>query len=143
VRGYVRDLRPTYLDELGLIPALQVLAHGANATFHVEGAEQRLDPERELALYRIVQEALRNAAKHARASLVSVGVTFAHDEVKVTVEDDGVGFNTPDAAASYARRGHFGLMGMQERAQLFGGNLFVESTPGRGTTVIAYLPLGR
>src|SRR5512141_1824931 len=76
VRGFVRDLRPTYLDELGLIPALEILAREANARFLVKGEEQRLDAERELVLFRITQEALRNVSKHARAAEVGVTIAF-------------------------------------------------------------------
>ncbi|MDE3089856.1 MAG: HAMP domain-containing protein [Chloroflexota bacterium] len=141
VRRFVRDLRPTYLEELGLIPALEMLTREANASFQVVGEERRLDAERELALYRIVQEALRNTAKHARAKNVSVRMTFDEHEVTVTIDDDGVGFVAPDAPSAYARSGHFGLMGMQERAQLFGGNVYVKSEQGTGTRVVAYVPI--
>ncbi len=141
VRMFVRDLRPTYLENLGLIPALEVLTQESNATFQVQGAEQRLDAERELALYRIVQEALRNTAKHAHASQVAVGLAFGIDEVTATVEDNGQGFEAPEAPTAYAQAGHFGLMGMQERAQLFGGNVYVKSERDKGTKVIAFLPI--
>ena len=142
VRRFVRDLRPTYLSELGLIPALEMLARESHASFEVVGEEKRLDAERELALYRIVQESLRNIAKHAQAKNVSVTVSFDAHEVTATIEDDGVGFTAPDAPTAYARAGHFGLMGMQERAQLFGGNVYVKSERGNGTQVVAYVPLG-
>lgn len=142
VRRFVRDLRPTYLGELGLIPALEMLARESHARFEVIGEEKRLDAERELALYRIVQESLRNIAKHAQARTVSVTVSFDAHEVTATIQDDGVGFTAPDAPTAYARAGHFGLMGMQERAQLFGGNVYVKSEHGKGTKVIAYVPVG-
>ncbi len=141
VRRFVRDLRPTYLTDLGLIPALETLARESHARFAVAGREMRLDAERELALFRIVQEALRNIAKHARANNVAVELFFGPDEVTATVEDDGAGFDAPDAPTAYARAGHFGLMGMQERAQLFGGNVYVKSERGKGTKVVAYVPL--
>ena len=141
MRRFVRDLRPTYLSELGLIPALEALTRDANATFAVEGAEKRLDAERELVLFRIVQESLRNVAKHANAQHVDVTVAFDGHEVTATIQDDGSGFDAPDAPAAYAQAGHFGLMGMQERAQLFGGNVYVKSERGKGTKVIAYVPV--
>jgi signal transduction histidine kinase len=141
VRRFVRDLRPTYLDELGLIPALEMLTRESNASLAVEGKEQRLDAERELALFRIVQEALRNIAKHAHAKNVTVKLSFDSDEATATVEDDGVGFDAPEAPTAYARVGHFGLMGMQERAQLFGGSVYVKSERGKGTKVVAYVPI--
>mgnify|MGYP002336104649 FL=1 len=140
VRGFVRDLRPTYLDELGLIPALETIAREAQASFNVLGEEQRLDAERELVLFRITQEALRNVSKHARASQVDVTLAFAADEVTVTIQDNGRGFDAPESPNAYARAGHFGLMGMQERAQLFGGNVYVKSERDKGTKVVAYLP---
>ncbi len=142
VRRFVSDLRPTYLSELGLIPALEMLAKESRAQFHIVGEEQRLDLERELALYRIVQESLRNIAKHAQAQNISVTVSFDERQVTATIEDDGIGFVAPDVPTSYARAGHFGLMGMQERAQLFGGNVYVKSEPGKGTRVIACVPIG-
>jgi len=141
VRHFVRDLRPTYLADLGLIPALETLARESNAEFQVQGKEMRLDGERELALYRIVQESLRNIAKHAHAHHIAVTLAFDSDAVTATVEDDGVGFDAPDAATAYARAGHFGLMGMQERAQLFGGNVYVKSERGKGTKVVTYVPV--
>lgn len=141
VRRFVRDLRPTYLEELGLIPALEMLTRQAHARFEVIGEEKRLDAERELALYRIVQEALRNVTKHAQAKKVSVMIAFDEHTATATIEDDGVGFNAPDAPTSYALAGHFGLMGMQERAQLFGGNVYVKSERGKGTKVVAFVPV--
>ncbi len=141
VRRFVRDLRPTYLEELGLIPALETLARESDARFGVTGAEQRLDAERELVLFRIVQEALRNIAKHARASEVGVRLTFDPECVVVAVTDNGIGFDAPETPSGYARAGHFGLTGMQERAQLFGGNVYVNSRPNQGTTVTAQIPI--
>ncbi len=141
VRRFVRDLRPTYLENLGLIPALEMLTRESNANFRVLGKEQRLDTERELALYRIMQEALRNSEKHAHASHIAVSLAFDVNEVTATVEDDGQGFDAPEAPAGYAQAGHFGLMGMQERAQLFGGSVYVKSERGKGTKVVAYVPI--
>ncbi len=141
VRRFVRDLRPTYLEELGLIPALEMLTREMKATFSVQGEDARLDAERELALFRIVQEALRNVTKHARAQNIAVKLNFDGDEVRAAIEDDGVGFAAPDAPTAYARAGHFGLMGMQERAQLFGGNVYVKSERGKGTKVVAMVPV--
>ncbi|MCL4395417.1 MAG: histidine kinase [Chloroflexi bacterium] len=140
VRRFVRDLRPTYLAELGLIPALDSLTREAGASFVVRGNEVRLDAERELVLFRIVQEALRNVGKHARASQVSVTLSFDEREVTATIRDDGVGFDAPEAPTDFVHAGHFGLMGMHERAQLFGGNVYVKSAPGKGTSVIVYVP---
>ncbi|MBI4785991.1 MAG: HAMP domain-containing protein [Chloroflexi bacterium] len=141
VRRFVRDLRPTYLENLGLIPALEMLTRESNASFQVVGEEKRLDAERELALFRITQEALRNVAKHARATQVAVTLAFDTDQVTATIEDNGRGFAAPHVPTAYAQAGHFGLMGMQERAQLFGGNVYVKSERGQGTKVVAYVPV--
>jgi signal transduction histidine kinase len=140
VRRFVRDLRPTYLENLGLIPALEMLTRESNASFKVLGEEKRLDAERELAVYRIVQEALRNVARHAHAQQVAVTLSFDTHEVTATIEDNGGGFDAPEAPSAYAQAGHFGLMGMQERAQLFGGNVYVKSERDKGTKVVAFLP---
>lgn len=141
VRRFVRDLRPTYLEDLGLIPALEMLARESNAEFTLQGNQVRLDAERELVLFRIVQEALRNIAKHAHAHHVAVTLTFDADTATAMIEDDGVGFVAPDSPTAYAQAGHFGLTGMQERAQLFGGKVYVKSERGKGTRVIAYVPI--
>jgi signal transduction histidine kinase len=140
VRRFVRDLRPAYLTELGLIPALETLTRDAGASFIVHGGEVRLDSERELVLFRIIQEALRNVGKHAQASQVSVALTFDAHEVTATIQDDGIGFDAPETPTDFVHAGHFGLMGMHERAQLFGGNVYVKSERGKGTTVVAYVP---
>ncbi|MBI5028958.1 MAG: HAMP domain-containing protein [Chloroflexi bacterium] len=141
VRRFVRDLRPTYLQDLGLIPALEMLARESHAEFKVEGTEVRLDAERELALFRIVQEALRNVSKHARATQLAVTLSFDTDTATASIEDNGVGFDAPDTPTAYAQSGHFGLTGMQERAQLFGGNVYIKSERGKGTRVIVYVPV--
>lgn len=141
VRRFVRDLRPTYLDELGLIPALETLTHEARARFQARGDEARLDAERELVIFRIVQEALRNVSKHARAKDAAVTLLFEPNAVTATIEDDGIGFDAPESSTGFAQAGHFGLMGMQERAQLLGGNIYVRSERGKGTKVVAYVPL--
>ena len=110
VRRFVRDLRPTYLDELGLIPALESLARDSGARFACEGDEQRLDAERELALFRIVQEALQNARRHARASEIGVTLAFGAGGVQATVEDNGRGFDAPDDPAAFAPLDHLHIL---------------------------------
>lgn len=140
VRRFSRALRPLYLEELGLVPALEMLAREAGATFHVTGDHRHLPAEKELALYRVAQAALNNALRHAHARSVAVELAFAEEGVTLRVRDDGVGFVIPEHFTDLARAGHFGLMGMHERMQLVGGRLSVISAPGRGTTVEAWLP---
>jgi len=148
LRTLIAELRPAALDELGLQPALESLAdrvaavEGIVVTTDVAlgaaaGAAGRLEPELETALYRLVQEALTNVVKHARAERVAVTVRARDGHVELTVSDDGCGF---DPAVP---RGGFGLLGMQERVVLAGGALRVESAPGTGTTVRATLRADR
>jgi signal transduction histidine kinase len=147
------DLRPTSLDDLGLVAALNAYAEGcaaarAGAQVSIESAgletvkdsSRRLPFEVETALYRIVQEALTNAAKYAvpeGATRVGVMLQRLNGHALATIEDDGPGFDVEEAA----RQGRLGLLGMRERASLLGGTLEIESSPGKGTTVYARIPL--
>ena len=141
----VLDLRPAQLDHLGLVATLrwyvtQVRFQAGVATrLSVRGEAKRLQPELETALFRIAQEALTNAVRHADASLVEVVLSFERDLLSLEVRDDGVGFDaeaTNDVAPS-----SLGLIGMRERAQLVGGVLVVRSRPGEGTQLSVTVPL--
>ena len=142
LRAIITELRPAALDELGLAPAIEALVgrmsavEGLEITCSVEvpGADQRLGPELETTIYRLVQEALTNVAKHAGAEHARVSVGGTARRIAVEISDDGSGFD-PAAATS-----GFGLAGMRERVQLSGGQLTVSPTAG-GTTVRAELPL--
>jgi signal transduction histidine kinase len=146
VRRVIRDLRPIYLEDLGLAPAIEMLAQSLNqpdrleAACTIEGEVRRLAPERELAVYRIVQEALNNVVKHAQAQQVQVKLTYG-DRLTVSIGDDGRGFEMPERADALSDRGHFGLIGMRERAELIGARLTIHSSPGQGTIVELVLPL--
>jgi signal transduction histidine kinase len=94
----------------------------------------------EVTIYRIMQEALNNVRKHASATEVGVSVIFTDDQIILTVKDDGQGFEVPEAMTDFASSGSFGMMGLQERAQLFGGNVVVQSEPEKGTTVHLVIP---
>jgi len=136
----VWELRPTALDDLGLRAALANYVQdwssrvGVSATLHTSGLlDDRLAPDVETALYRIAQEALTNVAKHSKAENVDVILERRADHVLLIVEDDGVGFDP----ASTTRAGQgFGLLGMQERAGLVGAMLEIESSGGKGTTIL-------
>jgi two-component system sensor histidine kinase UhpB len=146
VRRFSRDLRPIYLEDLGFIPALEMLAReagqgGAPAMhFSVTGAVRRLPPDLELAAYRIVQEAMNNVVQHAGAQEARVEVNFGDESLVLAVRDDGRGFDAPARPDTLARQGHFGLMGIQERALLYGGQLAIHSAPGEGTELTVRLP---
>jgi signal transduction histidine kinase len=147
LRNLITELRPAELDELGLESALEALAHrrsersGLRVTLDIElgtgygGAARRLDPAIESTVYRLVQESLSNASKHAKATRADVTLTAAPGAVALTVRDDGRGF---DAAAPV---NGFGLVGMRERVALVGGSIEIESAPGEGTQVRAVLPV--
>jgi signal transduction histidine kinase len=144
IRRFSRDLRPIYLEDLGFIPALEMLARsdgeGPSLHFDTTGAVRRLPPDLELAAYRIVQEALNNAIQHACASQIWVAVRFEDAHLALSVQDNGQGFEAPALPDTLARQGHFGLMGIQERALLYGGQISIRSVPGAGTTVSVHLP---
>lgn len=141
VRRMARDQRPTLLDDLGIVPALEWLVSESGKesevtiTFEVHGDVARLEPETEVALYRVAQEALRNAEHHAAASTIGIGLRFEESQVALTITDDGKGFDVPPSPGGYVQHGRLGLMGMYERAQLVGGSLHIESNPGVGTVV--------
>jgi signal transduction histidine kinase len=147
VRRVIRDLRPIYLDDLGLIPALEMLIQSLRQpdrpvlTLTVDGDPRRLSPESELAVYRIVQEALNNVIKHAQAKQATVTLEF-DQTLRVTISDNGVGFVVPDRVDALTEVGHFGLIGLRERTELIGAQLTIQSTPGQGTRLELRLPLG-
>ncbi|HXF84891.1 MAG TPA: HAMP domain-containing protein [Anaerolineales bacterium] len=135
-------LRPRVLDDLGLAAALERLAHEWQARYKIPvdvviQLDERLPGEIETALYRIVQEALTNIARHAQAKSASILVEKRGGSVRAIVEDDGVGF---DPSAQLGER-HLGLLGMRERAELLGGTLTIESAPQSGTSVFIEIPL--
>jgi signal transduction histidine kinase len=109
-------------------------------TLDVEGTAEDLSPDMEVTIYRIVQEALTNVRKHAHASRAQVQAQFLSRQVVVTIQDNGTGFTMPEETADLASIGNFGLMGLKERAQLFGGQMTIISQPGHGTTVKVVLP---
>jgi signal transduction histidine kinase len=148
IRALAWELRPSVLDDLGLVPALTRYIQSCRSRFGMEidlevvGLDQvRLPWEVETALYRIAQEALTNAARHAGARHVSVILEQRDNRALLIVEDDGEGFDVAQVWASVQERGRLGLYGMEERASLVGGRLTVESAPGSGTTVVVEVPL--
>jgi signal transduction histidine kinase len=147
VRRFSQDLRPSILDDLGLLPTLKELTtelnrqEGLRAEFRFIGQERRLSTDVELTLFRIAQEALNNVRKHAQASHVVTTVEMSGSAVRMMIEDDGKGFKPPALTDHPASAGKLGLIGMQERARLLGGLLQVDSGPGRGTKVIVNVPI--
>jgi signal transduction histidine kinase len=140
----VRGLRSAVLETRGLAAALREYVGNWSQHFsvplrlHTNLTEDRLPPEVEGTMYRVVQEALNNVLKHARAVHVDIALERHADHVSLIIEDDGVGFDPSNTAIS---TGGVGLVGMRERAALIGADLQIESTAGRGTTVFVRVPL--
>ncbi|HWI50571.1 MAG TPA: sensor histidine kinase [Symbiobacteriaceae bacterium] len=145
-RRLMFDLRPSALDDLGLVPALRwfvnqrVVPRGLQVEFHAAGMEGRLPEELETALFRIVQEAVTNTVKHAKAKRVSITLLREPGLIRAEVQDDGRGFHPVHIVSKDQKDRGLGLFGMQERAALVGGAVQVESAPGRGTTVKVTVP---
>lgn len=147
VRRQTRALRPIYLEDLGLVTALEMLTRETSQTagipieFQKHGTEIRLTPTVELALYRIAQEALNNVSRHAQASQANLMITFTPQEIMMQVSDNGTGFEVPNSPAEFAPSGHFGLLGLYERAELIGARLVIQSAPGQGSQITVHVPL--
>jgi signal transduction histidine kinase len=145
LRELARGLRPSSLDDLGLVPSLRRLVadfgerNKVAATFAARNPAARLGQPTELALYRIAQEALTNVERHSACRAVAVDLEITDSWARLTVADDGVGFS-PEGVAAGSGGGQLGLVGMRERASLLAGRLAIASAPGRGTTVTASFP---
>ncbi|MBC8274898.1 MAG: PAS domain S-box protein [Chloroflexi bacterium] len=146
LQRYARDLRPSILDQMGLIAALNWLAEelGKELGIKTTVKADKLPPlpsETELAMFRIAQEALNNVRKHAQASKVKFVVESSSSNMRMIVTDNGKGFLTSRLTGNLAKEGKLGILGMEERARLIGGNIQIKSEPGKGTIVIAKAPI--
>ncbi len=146
LRRVVIGLRPPALDELGLTHALQqsleaLKTDGLDCKFTIVGTTLRLPPSREIAAYRIVQEALTNIHKHANATKVNLRLQFEKDKLLVEVGDNGKGFDLHETLDSAISVGHLGLLGMKQRAEMLGGDIKIKTGEGVGTTIILSLPI--
>ena len=148
VRDVALDLRPSMLDDLGLVPTLRWYADrhaqssGIALAFQSNGvADRDIPPDIATACFRIVQEALTNIARHARAHQVKIELGTDATNLHCTIQDDGVGFNVTHAREAAIRGRSIGVLSMQERAELTGGKLSIVSAPHRGTEVCARFPL--
>jgi PAS domain S-box-containing protein len=148
VRNLSVNLRPAVLDDLGLIAALRWLVSSTTSKssmeirFHAgDQVDHNLSKGMATACFRVAQEAITNVLRHAKASSIVIELVRDGDELKLTVQDDGVGFDVRRAQARAAKGESFGLLGMQERVLLSGGTLFLESGAGEGCTITAYFPL--
>ncbi len=147
VRTLALDLRPSLLDDLGLVPALRWYANrqaernGWILHLSVQGITERIPVPIELACFRVVQEALTNVAKYARAKTIALTLHRQNQDVMLSIQDDGIGFDVP-SARQRARGGEsLGLLGMEERVRLAGGVLEISSAPGQGARIELCFPL--
>ena len=147
LRRCAQDLRPRILDDLGLVAALEWMTeelaknYGIDAHVEVKGTERTSPAEVQLLLFRIAQEALSNIRRHAEATRAVVKLEFEDDSIKMTVSDNGKGFELPERIGDLASNGKLGLAGMQERTQLLRGTLEVKSELGKGTQLVTQIPL--
>lgn len=146
VHQFARELRPTALDDLGLVPALHSFMKtfttqtGVHTHLTVFDGVERLNASQRTILYRVVQESLTNVARHAHANRVDVTITKEIKSIRMEVHDDGVSFQVlPILQASGSK--HLGLLGMRERVEMVGGNFLIESSLGKGTKIVAILPV--
>ncbi len=145
LRRLMSGLRPPVLEERGLIPALQETVHKFGQEFRVHteftgSVPSTLPDDIETLAYRVVQEALSNAGKHADAVSVLVSVAADDTSMRIEIQDDGAGFES-DQAREFLKMGRVGLASMRERVELASGTFVVRSSPGRGTHITATLPL--
>jgi two-component system sensor histidine kinase UhpB len=149
IRSLSIDLRPSALDDLGLLPALRWYIKeyqqkfSLEVDFHATGPKERLSSELETVLYRIVQEALTNVARHAHAHKVRVTLKENDQAIDATISDDGTGFDAAELQKKpeIGQERGWGLVGMYERAHLLDGTLTIDAKPGKGTTVRAHIPI--
>jgi two-component system sensor histidine kinase DegS len=143
-RRFIFDLRPMILDDLGLEPTLRRYVQQFTDKFKIEvgvtinGMNGRLPSQIEVAIFRIVQEALTNVAKHAHATHAQVSLDMNGDVIGVNIEDDGSGFNADDSKLSNPK--FRGLATMRQRVEMFGGQLSIDTSPGKGTRISTNLP---
>jgi signal transduction histidine kinase len=147
IRELSLELRPSILDDLGLAAALrwyidqQTRAVDMRIEYHLEALEPRPEAEIEIACFRVAQEALTNILRHSQASVVRVTLEAGENLLRLTIQDDGIGFEPADAYERALQGESLGVLGMRERVELTGGELKIDSTPGRGTTLQACFSL--
>ncbi|TKH45593.1 sensor histidine kinase [Paenibacillus sp. FSL R10-2782] len=146
MRKVIFNLRPMALDDLGLIPTLRKYVQDfeektkIRSLFETRGKEHRLSSAMEAAIYRLIQEALTNAAKHAYPTYVLVEITYQAQLVKIVVQDNGLGFKPELFQQKSKDHGHFGLIGMRERVELLEGRMEIESAENQGTKIVIHIP---
>jgi len=146
VHRFARELRPTVLDDLGLIPALRAFLKsftkqtGIRVNLSAFAEVEQVNGDKRTVLYRVAQEGLTNVARHAQASRVELNIRHLDGAICMSITDNGKGFR--ERRVLHAKKGQrLGLLGMRERLEMVGGNFTVSSQPGKGTTLLAHIPL--
>lgn len=146
IHQFARELRPAALDDLGLIPALHAFMKlfaartGVHSQLTAFAGVERLDSGRRTILYRVAQEALTNVDRHAQATRVDVSIKKHGNGIRMQIKDDGRSFNVERVMQTNGGK-RLGLLGMRERVEMVGGEFHVESAAGKGTRVVAVIPL--
>jgi two-component system sensor histidine kinase DegS len=147
IRRIIFNLRPMTLDDLGLIPTVRryieelKVRENFNVQLEIHGEEQRLKNTYEVALFRLIQESLNNARKHAKANKIKVNINTTETDISVSISDDGKGFDLEKVMNEAVGKESFGLLSMKERIELLNGSLNIDSTIGVGTTITVCIPL--
>ncbi len=145
-RRFIFGLRPMMLDDLGLVPTLRRYIQdfqeksGLSIDLHIRGEERRLEPHLEVTIFRVIQELLNNVDQHAQAAHVDVTLDLEGEAMAATVEDDGCGFDVEETLAAAKERKSVGLITIQERTEMLGGEIEIDSSVGRGTKVRLEVP---
>ncbi|MFC1975649.1 sensor histidine kinase [Chloroflexota bacterium] len=147
VRGFIFDLRPMMLDDLGLTPTIKKYVEdyeqktGIACNLTISGKDHRLPPHTEVTIFRVFQQSLNNVYDHAQAAHVQISMDVGNDKVTSSIEDDGAGFDVAAAMTASQERKTIGLSTMQERIEMLGGELQIDSAPDKGTRIDFWLPV--
>jgi len=147
VREFIFDLRPMMLDDLGLIPTLKKSIedyeqkYGIACNLTISGPDKRMPPHTEVTIFRVIQQLLNNVKNHAQATHVQVALTIDDEKVNAAVEDDGSGFDVDEAISASRQRKTIGLSSMQERVEMLGGDVEIDSSIGKGARITFQLPI--
>jgi PAS domain S-box-containing protein len=149
IHNLIYELRPSIIDELGLVPATRYMAEkhlkeaGIKVSLKTTGRVRRLPSSLEVAIFRVIQESLNNTERHAHATKAIIELSFKKDSIRVSIKDNGIGFNVQEVVNSKDKYRGLGLLGIRERVDLMNGSLVINSSPGNGTEIVINVPVNR
>ena len=149
VRNFIWSLRPPILDDLGIIPSIRRLVldsterTGMKGHFRLVGKERRLPQDIEVGMFHIAQEALWNVERHSKGTEITIVIMLTKEAARIDINDNGIGFKVLRMLHSFYAAGKLGLLNMQERAELLGGKLVIQSGPRKGTAVHFSIPISK